>query len=86
MVASVVYVSATFLINLLGLYEVHFIFNFAKAAAGTNVHYSAHVNFAMFVVIAIMHGLINVFSSHLVSTLYNVSGVVEHRSASWRSW
>jgi len=36
-VASVVYVSATFLINLLGLYEVHFIFNFVKAAAGTNV-------------------------------------------------
>ena len=68
-----VYVSATFLINLLGLYEVHFIFNFVKAAAGTNVHYSAHVNFALFVVIAIAAGLINVFSSHLVSMLYNVS-------------
>src|SRR5471030_2562502 len=53
-VASVIYVSATFLINLLGLYEVHFIFNFVKASAGTDVHYSAHVNFAMFVVIAIM--------------------------------
>src|SRR5277367_270694 len=48
-VASVVYVIATFLINLHGLYEVHFIFNFVKAAAGTNVHYSAHVNFALFV-------------------------------------
>jgi len=72
-VASVIYVSATFLINLLGLYEVHFIFNFVKAAAGTNVHYSAHVNFAVFAVIAIIAGLINVFSSHLVSLFYNVS-------------
>src|SRR5208282_1735573 len=54
-------------INLIGLYEVHFIFNFVKAAAGTNVHYTAHVNFALFVVIAIVAGLINVFSSHLVS-------------------
>jgi amino acid transporter len=72
-VASVIYVSATFMINLLGLYEVHFIFNFVKAAAGTDVHYSAHVNFAVFVVIAIAAGLINVFSSHLVSLFYNVS-------------
>src|SRR5271166_4849930 len=72
-VASVVYVSATFLINLLGLYEVHFIFNFVKAAAGTNVHYSAHDNFALFVVIAIVAGLVNVFSSHLVSVLYSFS-------------
>ena len=46
--ASVIYVSATFLMYTLGLYEVHFIFNFAKAAAGTNLHYTAHVNFALF--------------------------------------
>src|ERR1700689_2643977 len=39
-VASVDYVCATFLMNLLGIYNVHFVFNFAKAAAGTNVHYS----------------------------------------------
>jgi amino acid transporter len=45
-VASVDYVCATFLMNLLGLYNVHFIFNFSKAAAATDVHYSAHVNFA----------------------------------------
>ena len=38
-VASVDYVCATFLMNLLGLYNVHFIFNFAKAAAATDVHY-----------------------------------------------
>jgi len=72
-VASVVYVSATFLMNLLGLYEVHFIFNWAKAAAGTNVHYSAHVNFALFAFILLVAGLINVFRSHLVSVFYNVS-------------
>src|SRR5271154_204653 len=72
-VASVVYVSATFLINLLGLYEVHFIFNFVKAAAGTNVHYSAHVEFAVFAFIAIVAGLVNVFSRQLISLLYNVS-------------
>jgi len=72
-VASVVYVSATFLMNLLGLYEVHFIFNWAKAAAGTNVHYTAHVNFALFAFILLIAGLINVFRSHLVSVFYNVS-------------
>jgi amino acid transporter len=72
-VASVVYVSATFLMFLLGLYNVHFIFNFAKAAAFSDVHYSAHVNFALFGIIIIIHGLINVFSSHLVSLFNNVS-------------
>src|ERR1700722_6876926 len=50
-VASVVYVSATFLVFLLGLYNVHFIFNFAKAAAATDVKYTAHVEFAVFLVI-----------------------------------
>src|SRR5581483_5640087 len=50
-VASVVYVSATFLVFLLGLYNVHFIFNFAKAAAATDIHYTAHVEFAMFLLI-----------------------------------
>ena len=72
-VASVVYVSAVFLTNLLGLYEVHFIFNFVKASAGTSVDYSAHVYFAVFVVITIVAGLINVFRSHLVAVLYNFS-------------
>ncbi len=53
-VASVDYVCATFLMNLLGLYNVHFIFNFAKAAAATDVHYSAHVNFALFGAILVL--------------------------------
>ncbi len=72
-VASVVYVSGVFLVYLLGLYNVHFIFNFVKAAAGTDVHYSAHVYFAVFVFITIIAGLVNVFSRHLISLLYNVS-------------
>jgi amino acid transporter len=72
-VASVDYVCATFLMNLLGLYDVHFIFNFAKAAAATNVHYSAHVNFALFALLLTIHGLVNVFSSHLVSIFNGIS-------------
>ena len=72
-VASVDYVCATFLMNLLGLYNVHFVFNFTKAAAFSDVHYSAHVNFALFALILIIHGLINVFSSHLVSIFNGVS-------------
>jgi amino acid transporter len=72
-VASVDYVCASFLMNLLGLYNVHFVFNFAKAAAGTNVHYTAHVNFALFALILLLHGLINVFSSHLVSLFNGIS-------------
>jgi len=72
-VASVDYVCATFLMNLLGLYDVHFIFNFPKAVAASDVHYTAHVNFALFGAIVIIHGLINVFSSHLVSRFTNIS-------------
>jgi amino acid transporter len=72
-VASVDYVCATFLMNLLGLYNVHFVFNFVKASAGSNVHYTAHVIFAVFAVILILHGLINVFSSHLVSLFNGIS-------------
>ncbi len=72
-VASVDYVCSAFLTYLLGLYDVHFIFNFTKAAAATNVHYTAHVTFAVFAVILTIHGLINVFSSHLVSLFNGVS-------------
>src|SRR5450759_1428661 len=72
-VASVSYVSATFLMFLLGLYNVHFVFDFAKAASASSVHYTAHVNFALFAVIIIIHGLINVFRSHLVSIFNAVS-------------
>ena len=72
-IASVVYVSAAFLTNLLGLYNLHFIFNFSKAAAGTDVHYTAHVIFAVFAVILVIHGLVNAFRSHLVSLFNGIS-------------
>ena len=66
-VASVDYVCATFLTYLLGLYNVHFIFSFPKAAGLTGtatVHYTAHVTFAVFAAVLLLHGLINVFSLH----------------------
>jgi amino acid transporter len=75
-VASVDYVCAAFLTYLLGLYELHAIFNFPKAAGFTgsaNVHYTAHVTFAVFGLIVILHGLINVFSSQLVSRFTRIS-------------
>ncbi|MGI8864315.1 MAG: amino acid permease [Solirubrobacteraceae bacterium] len=68
-VASVDYAAASFLQYLLGLYNVNFIFNFAS----TNVHYGAHVVFALFALILLIHGLINVFSGHLVSIFNGVS-------------
>ena len=68
-VASVDYAAASFLQYLLGLFNVDFIFNFAS----TNVHYDAHVVFALFALILLIHGLINVFSSHLVSLFNGVS-------------
>ena len=68
-VASVDYAAASFLSALLGLFSVNFVFNFTS----TNVHYYAHVVFAMFAIILIVHGLINVFSSHLVSLFNGIS-------------
>jgi len=76
-VASVDYAAATFLQTLLGLYNVNFIFNFES----TNVKYVAHTIFALMVVILVVGGLINVFSSQLlalfnrVSVWWNVIGV-----------
>jgi amino acid transporter len=37
------------------------------------VHYTAHVTFAVFAVVLTIHGLINVFSSHLVSVFNGIS-------------
>jgi amino acid transporter len=68
-VASVDYAAASFLAALLGMYNLNFVFNFAS----TNVHYYAHVVFVLFALILIIHGLINVFSSHLVSMFNNIS-------------
>ncbi len=79
-VASVDYVCASFLMNLLGLYNLHFIFNFARAAGLTknaSVQYSADVNFALFALLIIIHGAVNAFRSHLVS-IFNAISVWWH--------
>ncbi len=68
-VASVDFAAASFLQALLGLYNLHFIVNFAS----TNAHYNAHVAFVLFLLILTLHGLINVFSGHLVSLFNGVS-------------
>ena len=68
-VASVDYAAASFLSAVLSLYNVHFVFNFAS----TNVHYGVHVTFVLFALILIFHGLVNVFSGHLVSIFNGVS-------------
>jgi amino acid transporter len=72
-VASVDYAAASFLQALLGAYNLHFVFDFTS----TDVKYNAHVVFALFAVILVIHGLINVFSSHLVS-LFNAVSVWWH--------
>jgi len=68
-VASVDYAAASFLSALLSLYDVHFVFNFAS----TNIHYGAHVVFVLFALILLIHGLVNIFSGHLVSIFNGVS-------------
>jgi amino acid transporter len=68
-VASVDYAAAVFFHYLLSLYNVNFIFNFGSA----NATYSDHVIFAVFMCFLIIHGLINVFSSHLVSLFNGIS-------------
>ena len=69
-VASVDYAAASFLHAILALYNVHFIFNYTTAVS---VRYSAHVTFFLFAVILLAHGLVNVFSGHLVSIFNGVS-------------
>jgi amino acid transporter len=68
-VASVDYAAAAFFHYLMSLYNVDFIFNFASSS-GT---YNAHAIFVVFMVFLILHGLLNVFSSHLVSLFNGVS-------------
>src|SRR5664280_2861803 len=68
-VASVDYAAASFLQALLSHYSVNFIFDFTSQS----IKYNAHVVFALFALILIAHGLINVFSSHLVSLFNGIS-------------
>jgi amino acid transporter len=66
-VASVDYGAATFLNALLGLFQVDFIVNFAdssKVLAET---------FGLFVIIISLHALLNIFRTHLLAVINNVS-------------
>src|ERR1700756_2799311 len=67
--ASVDYAAATFLNSTLSFYGLHFLTNFAT----TSVQASLHHTFVLFVLILIIHALINIFSSHLVSLFTNIS-------------
>ena len=66
-VASVDYACATFLNALLGYYEVDFIFNFTDDAGILGE------TFFLFALILIMGALINIFSTHLLAIVNNIS-------------
>ncbi len=66
-VASVDYAAATFLNVLLGLFKVDFILNFADSS-----HILTEV-FVLFVLILLLHAAINIFNTHLLATINNVS-------------
>ncbi len=68
-VASVDFAAANFLQALLSMLGVGFIEHAGASAA----HYNAHWVFLLFLIILVAHGLINVFSSHLVSLFNGVS-------------
>jgi amino acid transporter len=68
-IAGVDYGAASFLNSLLGLYGLNFIVNFGTSNPSAILHHA----FELFVVILIVHGLINVFSSHLVALLNRIS-------------
>ena len=70
-VASVDYAAATFLQTLLSMFSVGFIMHSGTSSAA--LHYNAHMIFYIFLVLLVVHGLINVFSSHLVSLFNGVS-------------
>ncbi len=68
--ASVDYAAATFLNSTLSFYGAHI---FGVNFATTSVQAALHHTFVLFGLILLLHALINVFSSHLVSLLTNVS-------------
>ncbi len=68
-VASVDYAAASFLQALLSMLGVGFV----EHSGANAIHYNAHMVFYIFLVILVVHGLINVFSSHLVSLFNGVS-------------
>jgi amino acid transporter len=68
-IAAVDYGAASFLNSLLALYDLHFIVDFGTSSLSSGLHHS----FELFVLILLVHGLINVFSSPLVALLNRIS-------------
>ena len=68
-VASVDYAAATFLNALLGMFDIRSPLNFAT----DDPHVALRNTFVLFVVILVLHAVINIFSSHLVGVLNQVS-------------
>jgi amino acid transporter len=68
-VASVDYAAAIFGQFLLALYKVNFIFDFTTA----NPQHILTETFAIFVLLLLLHALLNIFSSHLVSIFNGIS-------------
>lgn len=67
--AAVDYGAASFLNSVLGLYNLHFILNFATTSNSSILHHT----FILFFLILAAHSVINVFSSHLVALLNRIS-------------
>jgi amino acid transporter len=67
--AAVDYGAAAFLNSVLAIYNVHFVLNFATGNTTTILKHT----FVLFFLILAAHGLINVFSSHLVALLNRIS-------------
>jgi amino acid transporter len=68
-IAAVDYGAASFLNSLLALYNLNFIVNFGTTSLSAGLHHT----FELFFLILLVHGLINVFSSHLVSLFNRIS-------------
>lgn len=68
--ASVDYAAATFLNSTLSFYNLHL---FGVNFATTSVQSGLHHTFVLFAIILAVHGMINVFSSHLVSLFTQIS-------------
>ena len=68
--ASVDYAAATFLNSTLSFYNLHL---FGVNFATTSVQSALHHTFVLFILLLAIHATINIFSSHLVAMLTNVS-------------
>jgi amino acid transporter len=66
-VASVDYACAAFMNVLLGLYKVDFIVNFGDSSG------ILHETFLLFAIILFVHALLNIFNTHLLAMINNVS-------------